>query len=267
LSLWNMQNPSYDRWKGYQPKGVDTILKSGKIPPEVGIAMSRIYRDEEAKKITEAQHPAAIWGWYLADNELTYTMHVHTHVMQEFFKQLPPGAGERVFFYSLDNCQRETNIYSIYVAARMLWYPKGDPEQYLREIARLVYGPKLEEPVFRALKTIADVRCGKNCRAYYNPKNGLGLEDGYKQATDAWDALKDAAIDPSYIPPVKFHRSPQVLLEELKGHIQVVAMYMQFLKDKQEGKPNPREVPQAPGPFESYERLQYLQQRTPVTAP
>src|SRR5205085_1683111 len=155
-----------------------------------------------------------------------------------------------------DNCQRETNIYSIYVGARMLWDPKRDPEEYLREIARLIYGPKLEESVFRALKTIADVRCGKQCRAYFNPRNGVSLEDGYKQASDAWGGLKNAAIDPNYAPPIKFHRPPQVLLEELKGHVQAVAMYMQFLKDKQEGRSELTEVPTSPGPFEYYERLQ-----------
>src|SRR5436190_19752658 len=149
----------------------------------------------------------------------------------------------------------------------MLWDPKGDPEIYLREIARLVYGPKLEEPVCRGLKAIADVRCGKSCRAYFNPRNGVSLDDGLKQTTEAWSGLKDFHVDESYVSPIRFHRPTETLLVELKGQVQAVATYMQFLKDKKDGKSELTEVPRADGPFETYERLQYLQQRAATTQP
>jgi hypothetical protein len=145
----------------------------------------------------------------------------------------------------------------------MMWNPKGDPEVYLREIARLVYGPKLQEPVFRALKAIADVRCGKKCQGCWSAQaNGVvTLDEGLKQSLEAYEALKDLQIDKTYIPPIPFHRSPETLLEELKSHSQVVAAYMRFLHDRQEGNPHPAEVPKSTGPFEFYERIRYLQNR------
>ena len=67
-----------------------------------------------------------------------------------------------------------------------------------------------------------------------------------KQATDAWSGIKDLQIDKNYIPPIKFHRAPDVFLEELKGQMQAVASYMQCLKDKRDGKAELTEVPASP---------------------
>jgi hypothetical protein len=274
LSLWNLDNPAYQRWLGY--RGVDTILNSGKIPPEVGIAMHKGYRPIEAARITGTSHPAGVWSWYVADNELLYTMHVHTHIMQKYFASLPREAASQIAFHELDNCQRETNIYSIYVGARLMWDPYQDSDIPLREIARLVYGPKLEQPVFDALKAIADVRCGGGpCRGMWNPgatsatrtldttdgitSNGVvTFADGYFQANAAWKALQNVQIDSSYVTPVRFHRDSGVLLAELKGHTKAVAMYMQYLKDRLDHKPVLTEVPRAPGAFEYYERMRWV---------
>ena len=92
--------------------------------------------------------------------------------------------------------------------------------------------------------------------------NGIvTFEQGYRQALAADEGLADLEIDRSYLPPIRFHRPPEVLLEELKGHVHAVAAYMQFLRNKRSGNANPTEVPAAPGPFEYYERLRYLQAR------
>jgi hypothetical protein len=194
--------------------------------------------------------------------------------MQKYFRCLPPEAAQEIAFHELDNCQRETNIYSIYVGARLMWDPQQDAEVSLKEIARLVYGPKLEERVFNALKAIADVRCGAGaCRGVWNPtqttrtlvnadagtSNGVvTFNEGYREAMDAWKGLKDAQIDSSYIAPLTFHRPAEVLLDELKGHSEAVATYMQYLKDKQEGTHEPSVVPKAKGVFEYYERMRYV---------
>jgi hypothetical protein len=284
LSLWALDEvgPGTDNlgWQGYE--GVDSILKSGLVPPEVGLAMSGKVRMPEARKITAAGHPASAWGWYLADNELVYTMHAHTHVLADYLHSLPEEARDLVGLHTLDNCQAETNLYSVYVGVRMLADPHGDPERYLREVARLVYGPKGEEPVFRGLKAIADVRCGKTCCGYWNPKaepgfetsrdeppgngnasvqasNGiLSFDRALELATEAWAGLKGFEIDHAYTPPIRFHRPTETLLQELKGHVEAVATYMQFLKDRKTGKQRPTEVPSAQGPFEYYERMEYL---------
>lgn len=277
LSLWSLANPAYQRWQGY--KGPETILNSGRIAPEVGIAMHKEYRAREAEQIVGARHPAGVWSWYVADNELIYTMHVHTHIMQKYFSRLPREASQQIAFHELDNCQRETNIYTIYVGARLMWDPYVDPEVPLREIARLVYGPRLEQPAFDALKAIADVRCGEGpCRGMWNPgatsatraleatgsgpSNGVvTFERGYAQAMAAWNALKDVQVDTSYIAPVRFHRDTATLLAELKGHTEAVAMYMQYLRDRLDKKGIVAEVPKAPGAFEYYERMRWVDDR------
>ncbi|MGI8905596.1 MAG: hypothetical protein ACR2IE_03785 [Candidatus Sumerlaeaceae bacterium] len=269
LSLWYLDHPQYQRWLSY--RGVDTILTTGKIPQDIGLAMSRTYKPHEAHKITAAGHKAAVWGWYMADHELLYTMHVHTNMMRKYFGALPNEASQQVFFHSLDNCQRGTNLYTVYVGARMLWDPYQDPEIPLREVARLVYGPKLETRVFNALKAIADVRCGGGpCRGFWTPaittgtvrvsdrltSNGVvTFRQGHQQAVAAWEAIKDAEIDPDYIPPINFHRSTNVLLDELKGHTEAVAKFMQYIQDTRDGKSRPTEVPRASGAFEYYERM------------
>lgn len=266
LNLWYLDHPGYQRWLGYQ--NVDTILSSGKIPPQVGIAMGRYYKPAEAKQIVAAGHPAGVWSWYMADNELLYTMHVHTHILQSYLASLPPEASDELALHVMDNCQRETNLYSIYLAAHLMWEPKLDPDIPLREVARLVYGPKLEDAVFHALKAIADVRCGAGpCRGMWTAgatrdritSNAVvSFDQGYQQATDAWKALKDAQPDEHYIAPVKFHRATATLLAELKNHAEIVASYMQFLKDRRDGNPHPTEVPHALGPFEAYERMRFV---------
>ena len=284
LSLWALDQVGRGTgnlgWQGY--KGVDSILKSGLIPPEVGLAMHGRVRLAEARKIVAAGHPASVWGWYLADNELVYTMHAHTHLLADYLHSLPEESRDLVQLHTLSNCQAETNLYSIYVGVRMLTDPHGDPNAYLREVARLVYGPKGEEPVFQGLKAIADVRCGKACSGYWNPKvaarikaatdkpkgsrdvnvqttNGVvSFEQALEQATAAWNGLNGFEIDRGYTPPLRFHRPVETLLQELKGHVEAVAKYMQFLKDRQMGKQPPTEVPGAHGPFEYYERMKRL---------
>lgn len=272
LSLWFLDHRAYQKWVGYQ--GVDTILESEKVPARVGLAMSRTYRPKEARKIVRAGHKAGVWGWYIADHELVYTMHVHTHPLKEYFQELPEEAAKLLNFHTLSNCQAETNLYSIYVGARMMWNPRQDPEVYLREIARLIYGPAREEAVFQGLKAIADVRCGKKCGGYWNPGpkseagtvydgtesfNGvLNFDQACEQALSAWDGLKDVEVDTGYTPPIRFHRPLETLLAELKGHVEAVATYMQVLKDRREGRKPSTEVPSARGPFEYYERMQYL---------
>ncbi|MGH9340193.1 MAG: hypothetical protein ACRD1R_11555, partial [Acidobacteriota bacterium] len=89
--------------------------------------------------------------------------------------------------------------------------------------------------------------------------NGIiDFEQAYQQATAAWKALKNVQIDSAYTPPIQFHRPTRILLDELKGHVEAIAKYMQFLKDQQKGTKNPIEVPRARGPFEYYERMQFL---------
>jgi len=268
LGLWALDKPgfgtSYMKWDGY--RGVDSILQSGKIPPEVGLAMGQTYRPAEAKKIVAAGHKSSVWGWYLDDNELVYTMHVHSHILQSYLRNVPDEARDLVDFHSLSDCQAETNIYTIYLGARMLWNPRESPEVYLREIARLVYGPKLEAAVFAGLKSIADVRCGKRCRGYWNPGFGgrkdfngiVTFDQALAQSTAAWEGLKDLQIDRTYVLPLQFHRPVPVLLQELKGHVEAVAKYMQCLQDRDQKKSHPTEVPAADGPFEYYERVKYL---------
>jgi hypothetical protein len=272
LSLWFLDHRSYKFWEGYE--GVETILNSGRIPPHIGISQSRTYQPVEARKIIDAGHKLGVWGWYIADHELVYTMHVHTHPLRNYFRNLPKEAGESLYFHTLSNCQAETNIYTIYLGARMMWNPRNDPEVYLREVASLVYGPKNEAVVFQALKAIGDIRCGKKCRGYWRPQdlteekdlydgiqsyNAVGdFETAYQQATAAWNGLKEVQIDKEYTPPLRFHRPVETLFAELKGHVEAVAMYMQFLKDRKEGKQPPTEVPSSKGPFEYYERMQYL---------
>ena len=268
LGLWALDNPgpgtSDLQWFGY--KGVDSILKSNLVSQEVGLAMSQTYRPEEARKIVAAGHKASVWGWYIDDNELVYTMHVHTHILQDYLQKVPDEARDLADFHTLSDCQAETNLYSIYLGARKLWDPREDPEVYLREVARLVYGPRLEEPVFRGLKAIADVRCGKRCRGYWNPGyegrldfNGVvTFDQALEQSKAAWDGLASAALDRSYVPPIRFHRPVEILFQELKGHVEAVATYMQFLRGRQQGKTRLTEVPPSTGPFEYYERIEYL---------
>jgi hypothetical protein len=268
LGLWALDEPGFGtgnmKWDGYD--GVDTILKSGLIPADVGMAMSRTYRAQEARRIVASGHKASVWGWYLDDNELVYTMHVHTHILQDYLRQVPGEARDLSDFHTLSDCQAETNLYTVYLGAHMLWNPREDPEVYLREVAKLVYGPKLESPVFHGLKAIADIRCGKECRGYWNPGYGgrnnfngvVTFEQALVQSEEAWNDLKGVEIDKNYVAPIQFHRPVEVLLKELKGHVEAVAKYMRCLKDRQEGNAPPMEVPAADGPFEYYERIKYL---------
>lgn len=281
LSLWALGNPQYQRWLGYQ--GVDTILGSGKIPKKIGLTMARIYKPDEARKISGAGHEPGVWGWYMADQELIYTMHVHSNRMKQYFSRLPANASRDVFFHSLDNCQRDTNLYSVYVGARLMWNPEADADALLREVARLVYGPKLEDPVFNALKAIADVRCGDvTCKGYWNPlttrtattalrdsqtSNGiLWFSEAHEQSQRAWTGLRNVQIDRTYIPPLPLHREPGVLLDQLKAHVEAIAAYMQFLRQKEERQPQPLEVPRSKGPFEFYERMRYMELRDDTSA-
>jgi hypothetical protein len=190
-------------------------------------------------------------------------MHVHTHILREYLQKQPDEVRELVEMQTLDSCQAETNLYSLYVGARMLWDPRPSPELYLREIARLVYGPKLEERVFQGLKAIADVRCANRCRGYFREQDGKGnglvsFDQALEQSAAAWKDLKDVQLDKSYNAPLRFHRPEETLLRELKGHVGAVALYMQFLKDRHDGKSSAAEIPPAEGPFEYYERMQYL---------
>ena len=249
FSLWVMHLPEFGgRWPGYE--SVRTILDAGILPRDVGLAQHGRFRLAEARAIAESGRRAGVWTWYLADNEIDPSIHVHTRRLGEYFNRMPREASRLISWHSMDSNTHLLNVPDLYMGAQLLIDPARDAGELLREFCRRAFG-KAADGFAAGLSAIARTRCQSDYLRLARLLSGLpfrGAPDEYEHpdrhlrivraARKVVDRMKpDACFKPDF--PLILDAAE--FLEEIRLHLRAIEQYAVFrlaFRDAwQKGKP------------------------------
>jgi len=236
FSLWSMHMPEFGgKWPGY--KSVETVLKAGILPAEVGVAMHGRFRLKEARAIVASGRRAGVWAWYLADDEVMPSLHVHTKVMGEYFNALPAEASRLLDWHSLDSNCHLLNVPGLYVGAQLLVDPSRNADGLLREFCGRAFG-KAGDGFATGLSAVARTRCQSDYMRLARLLVGLtfrGAPDEHEQpethlrivraARKVVDRLK---VDKSYRSDLPLVIDAARFLKELRIHLRAIEQYAAF---------------------------------------
>jgi len=236
FSLWSMHMPEFGgKWPGYE--SVQTVLQAGILPGDVGVAMHGRFRLKEARAIVNSGRRAGVWAWYLADDEVMPSLHVHTKVMGEYFNALPPEASRLVSWHTIDSNCHLLNVPGLYVGAQLLVDPSRNADRLLREFCSRAFG-QAGEGFATGLSAIARTRCQSDYMRLARLLVGLtfkGAPDEHEQpekhlrivraARKVVDRLK---VDKSYRSDLPLIIEPAVFLKELRVHLCAIEQYAAF---------------------------------------
>ncbi len=112
-----------------------------------------------------------MWGWYTCEYETDQraSMYVNGHVLKDRYLAIR-AEGDHVLkpvYWSEMDAGHLYNIFSLYAAAQLLIDPERDPDELLRECVNKIWQGDISEGMYRALKTIEDIRSGDRWETYW----------------------------------------------------------------------------------------------------
>jgi hypothetical protein len=236
FSLWSMHMPEFGgKWPGY--KSVDTVLKAGILPDDVGVAMHGRFRLNEARAIARSGRRAGVWGWYLADDEVMPSIHVHTGIMGDYFNAMPAEASRLLDWHSVDSNCHLLNVPGLYMAGQLLIDPSRNADALLHEFCSRVFG-KAGEGFAIGLSAIARTRCQSDYMRLARLLVGLtfrGAPDEHESpdkhlriARAARKVVDSLKLDKSHKSDLPLIIDPARFLAELRVHLRAIEQFAAF---------------------------------------
>jgi hypothetical protein len=236
FSLWLMHHKEFGgRWRGYE--SVETILHAGVLDNEVGLALSGRFNLEEARTIAETGRPVGVWAWYLADNEIAPSLHVHTGFLGQYFNTLPKEASSLLDWHSMDSNCHGLNVVSLYVAGQLMINPDQDAERLLREFCRHAFG-NAADGFAEGLLAVAHTRCESDYLRLIKfltgkPHKGTSDEEEHPEehlrvVRGARQVVDGLVPDASFSSDLPLIIDPTAFLEELRANLQAIEQYARF---------------------------------------
>jgi len=224
FSMWNII-PAI--WPGYE--GYDSVLTAGILPKDVAIAMPARLNPKLMDQIHDRGYRPAVWGWRLLDIEHWHGMHVHTDILERYFRSFPPEAGELVEWYSVDDVSQFLVLSNLYVAAQLMWNPEADGKELVREFTRGMFGPENAEKMAAVLEAVEQASC------WLCPGQQPGLTKVLEGAEERRDIIRrarrtlaDVRIAPDFVPAFPEIISPEELVVEISAQLGTIARYNEF---------------------------------------
>ena len=229
--------PGCENWPGYKSFG--DILAAGILPEDVGFAQGGRFNLAEAKAIAKAGRRLGVWAWYLADNEICPSLHVHTGIMGEYFSKLPREASRLADWHTIDSNCHILNLASLYAAAQLLKDPYCDLDGALADFCEFAFGPKISAEVGAAFRAVAQTRCQSDYGRVRAPLEGvpissyLGDENeaplGHRRtAMKALETMRRLRPDAGYKSPLEPLVTVDFLLKALKAHLERIGEFAEF---------------------------------------
>jgi len=259
FSTWFLLHSStWNKWPGLN---LDTILHSGILAPDVGVAIGLMncgadgqrmdwagqLKTEEVAAIRGTGRMAGIWGWYTTDLEIAPSLHIHTDILQNYFRSLVEPSGGWIDWHSVDDNCHGFNMHNLYVAGRLMQNPGENARDLIDEFLHLYFGDEIAPLMAEALRVIEKAR-GQSLR--YVTQIGDPSEELHDAAiretraltgTSSWRKnvlamaeeagkhLEHVGIRADHVPPFPTPIPPADYLEEVKAHLRAIAQFMRFL--------------------------------------
>ena len=268
FSLWMLHSRRFCKWAGY--KDENTILRAGILPSEVMLALHGRFNKKQAKNIKAKGRGVGVWAWYLADQEVRPSLHVHHKQLGKYFSELPRDAGKLLDWHSLESNCHKINIWNLYVGAQLMLNPYQSAEGLLRDFVEKVFGKKCVDEVLGAFEAIAATRCIKDydfrapdaleggdpvALLYSIPPQFDHPKDDIELLEEAQKNLESVHIDPERQPPFPLIITPLEIVDELKIHLETLRDFAQFRMAVAKGLNN---LPLMSKPTKFVTELEYL---------
>ena len=112
------------------------------MPREIGIAIPRVYDEDEADLLVAAGRAVDVWGWYIADMEMINNIWLNMHFVDALFSDLPDKARNQVRSQTIETCFHGwPQIINSYIGAQKLWNPKRSLSDIEHEFCVAAFGP------------------------------------------------------------------------------------------------------------------------------
>jgi len=147
-----------------------------------------------ARNIMNKGYKPAVWMWRTLDIESWHGLHVHTELLENYFKSIPADIAEALVFHSVDNISQYLALSNQYIAAQLMWDPYQSGAQLLREFTGLMFG--------------ADDRL-------------ILLREARKR-------LEKVKISPDFVPVFPVIIEPGALIKEIGAHLMTMIQYAEF---------------------------------------
>jgi len=254
LSTWFMRPGQL--WPGYEGPG--KLALHPKLDRDTDIALGLMnygadgaspdfaakLKVDDLQEIMAARRQAGVWGWYTTDVEILPSLHVHTGLLQNYFRNLPEQTRTMVSWHSLDDNCHGLNMQNLYVAGKLMQDPTLDAGKLLDEFARGFVGPSNAAALAAALRAVEQART--RSRRYEieveDPADRLHAEKKDRRtlppvwlnetglAVDAaLRGLETVTLDPGFRTVWPVTMEPAEYLAELKAHLAAIRQMVSFL--------------------------------------
>jgi len=193
-------------------------------------------REQIHRTASELGLHLGIWGWYTPEYETDQlaSLYVNASVLREVYSGIRACARTHpIEYWSEMEAHHLNNVYSMYVAAQLLWDPDRDPHEALAEFTDAVWGPQNGPAVLAALRLIEDVRSGPSWDTYWwtRPGHRVGTDnaaDDLKRAEDSLETLRPMQDDAAYVCKLPLPYPRGTFIELMLPHLEQIRHFAQF---------------------------------------
>ena len=228
FSLWNII-PSL--WPGYEND--DSIIAPGilskndtAITLPGGLSGPNLNR---ARHIMDQGYRPAVWMWRTLDIEHWHGMHVHTKILDKYFKSIPSEVANKLDFHTVDNVSQYLALSNQYLAAQLMWDPNQSGSELLREFAGLMFGKENADTMASVYDAIEHAGCYA-CPGH-QPALAKALEGSDERLTTLMQArtrLTKVKIPLDFVPVFPTVIAPQDLIQEIDAQLGAMIKYADF---------------------------------------
>ncbi len=234
FSLWGMKAGAWNKhdprevWPGY--KGISSLIKSKTLPKSTIIAAITWCgkgNQEQIETIHKNGYKPAVWMWRTMDIEHWHGLHVHTRILEDYFRGLSAETGENLEFHTAGHCSHYLTIWNSFMTAQLMWNPQASGHELLQQFARGVFGPENEGKIVSVLDTFEQTGCAF-CPGHPPEDIRLilaGAEANLKKIAKAEKIIKQVKIDKEFVPVFPLIMEPDGLVSEIKGSLLLLRAY------------------------------------------
>jgi len=224
FSLWNII-PSI--WPGYEND--ESILDAGILPKDVSISIPGRFNLQRAQHIIEKGYDPSVWCWRTLDIEHWHGLHVHTKLLEDYFKSIPSDIAGKLKFHAVDCLSQFLILSNLYVAGQLMWDPNQSASDLVREYLSGTFGADNTEAMASVYEAIEKGGC------YFCPghqpalaKAMEGSDERLAMLMKAKAQLAKVKISPDFVPVFPTIIEPADMLKEIDAQLGVMIKYSDF---------------------------------------